>query len=248
VSVITNFKYLKSKNIFFLNEANYLHLKKLAREKHKKIKLNSDLDPKLFESQDYYARKYGFKSWSDLNSIYKYEAEGQSIHGEVEHANDPNVTNAYTHRQEYGAICRHYNIDPLIKKHEIHITIGEENFLEYLTAADLRDLGLVEDEKFHSYLTHNDPYFRFVEIYEPVYRVVSIDTDSFQDLEDSLNVLGQKVNNFWPLMSKNSWINGKIDPYIFEFIEIENEEYQERNKAPFPLKSLPDEIWKGCYK
>ncbi len=232
-------------DLIYVNDSFLAKVKADAHKLHKARKRAGQATT-LSGARDDCAARYGFKSWSNLHRIYTHEGAYSYIRGTlVEPYAEDKIENAVTNRQEYGAVCRRFGIDPFHKKFEIHVTLAEERAIEYLADDQLCDLGLVHDHLFEASLI-NDPLFS--DGCDQVYRLLSIDSNNFEKIDQHLETLGEDhedCSDFWPLWYGHCWINGRLDPGTLKQWEIDEKEYP---GIPRPLEELPKSAWKSPYQ
>jgi hypothetical protein len=232
-------------DIIYVNESFLAKVKSEAQKLHKQRK-RSGHTSSLSEARDICAKSYGFESWIALCKIHNHERSYGLISGTIVGKDEDHcLENALTARQEYGALCRHAGIDPLQKRYEIHITIGEDRAIEYLSNDQLKSLGLLYDYEFERGLKAC-PFFS--DGCEMVYRLLSIDSQSYKEVDRHLLEIGQSnddCSGFWPLTFGHCWINGVLDPGTMETWKIDQLEYPD---IPKPLETLPEEVWRSPYK
>lgn len=214
------------------------------------------------------AVKNGFANWKDLIDTAKHESSS-SGHGSITFrlnsksplfkeyeelsnsgANALELLNGaysslvlekFTYRQKFGAIARRFNLNPFSIKNSIHVYFSMEKENIDLNRSFWEENGFLYDEYFSLWLEKNDPFFYDIDHGHGFFRLITIDTVSYQEVEDHIAGISQKIEPYMSIHANHVWINGKIDPNSL----IPDDDYPD----PIPISELPVEVWaRGSYQ
>lgn len=172
------------------------------------------------------SQKHGFADWESLKIAHIKEE----------------ITLEYTDEQKIGAIARNLKIDPKGLQNVVYVTVdfGEELFS--ISNDEFELLGFYEDIFFPDWLEAHDQYFKETGVGGKIFRILSIDTDSYTEVNKHLDKIAAKIEreSFYPIHFSFIWINGKIDPIYLKA----DPDYPD---DPLPSAILPETLWKRGY-
>ncbi len=234
-------KVLIVSKIHLLTESSVDWLKQQA----KALKKSNSIT--LSQAQYELAVRNGFLNWKNLVETFKYETRSTSKIRIIDNKNK--VLSEYTDEQKIGARARKLGINPANIKNSIYVTIPDSDEVFSVDVDQWENLGLYEDFGFFKWLQDNDPYFSESTDVQ-IFRLISIDTHSYKEVNKFIQKIGKKLDFFFPLYAQNIWINGKYDPDHIADLKEELREYFPDsivNAHDLPLAEIPTIAWKRGY-
>ncbi len=256
-------------NIHILNEKSIGHLKSKA----KKIALSQSLSQAA--ALNTVATEIGFSCWKDVIKTLKFESSGSvkivfdrtdsdlyskfldhcnsdkkpTIH-EVRKHYSSLISDEYTDLQKIGAIARSLGINPSSITNTIHILLEPDPEIVEVRDSEWETIGLYRDEIFSTKIQAEDPFFYEADTYF-VFRLIGIDTQSYEEVYDYLSRIKGSVGNAIAHAIQHVWINGKIEyqaPPLFAWGDEDNDFVLEVDEdEPLPIPELSEHIWKRAY-